>query len=418
MSTSRLTPRFVVVGGGPAAGAAARRFAEAGEAVAVLADEPLAPYDRTVLSKGVLLDPAAPVPEVWPPDAGWRERIFVRRSTPVVALDPGRGVLTTEDGTTWAFDAVVLAPGAAARRLAVAGADGPGVLHLRDAADAARVSASLTEGSRLVVVGGGVIGLEVAAAARQRGVEVDVVEADPRVLGRVAPPAVADWLTRLHERNGVRVHTGVTPQEVLRDDGAVRGVHLSDDRVLPAHTVVVGIGVRPRTDLAEAAGLIVDDGIVVDPSMRTSRPAVLAAGDAVRVRGPGGSRGVRLESFTAAGRQGEVAAAVALGEDDAFTDVPWSWSDQYDASMQSMGVPPVDAEHVLLGDADAPFVLSLVGDRPVAACGVTTGPGIARPVRAAGPVIAHGVPLDVSALRAVGGDLAALARLLREASRG
>ena len=417
-SVDAMQPRFVVVGGGPAAGAAARRFAEAGEPVAVLTTEDLAPYDRTVLSKDVLLDPAAPVPEVWPPDAAWRDRVFVRTGTTVASLDPARGVLTTDDGTTWAFDAAVLAPGAEPRRLVVPGAEGPGVHHLRDVRDALPLSRALSGASRLVVVGGGVIGLEVAAAARQRGAEVDVVEAGPRLLARVAPPQVAARLADLHTRHGVRLHLGTTPQEVLRlPDGSVEAVHLSDDSVLPADLVVVGIGVDPRTDLATTAGLEVDDGIVVDASMRTSHPAVLAAGDAVRMRTSDDHRGVRLESFTAAGRQGEVAAAVALGEDAAFTDVPWSWSDQYDATMQAVGLPHPEADDVLLGDDDTVLVLSLVDGRPVAACGVSTGPGIARAVRAAGPVIAAAAPVDLDALRGAGGDPAALARVLREAAR-
>ena len=416
MSTSRLTPRFVVVGGGPAAGAAARRFAEAGEAVALLTTEPLGPYDRTVLSKGLLLDPTGTVPELWPPAAAWREQIFVRPRTTVTDLDPDGGVLTTEDGTTWAFDAVVLATGAAPRRLAVPGADGSGVHHLRDAADAAALAEALDVAARVVVVGGGVIGLEVAAAARQRGVAVDVVEAGPRVLGRVAPAPVADWLAALHRRHGVRLHTSVTPVEVLRaDDGSLEAVRLSDGSVLPADLVLVGIGVDPRTELAEAAGLPVDDGIVVDTSMRTSHPAVFAAGDATRMT-TGAGRGIRLESFTAAGRQGVVAATNALGGDDAFAGPPWSWSDQYDATMQAVGVAPEGARQVLLGDPEAPFVVTLVEDRLVAACGVGTGPGIARPVRAAGPVITAGGRPDLTALRAAGGDLAALARTLRDAA--
>jgi 3-phenylpropionate/trans-cinnamate dioxygenase ferredoxin reductase subunit len=208
-------------------------------------------------------------------------------------------------------------------------------------------------------------------------------------------------------------------QEVRREAGRVAGVHLSDGSVVAADAVVAGIGVAPRTALAEAAGLTVDDGVVVDAGMRTSHPAVLAAGDAVRMRAAGGGRGERLESYTAAGRQGAVAAATGLGVDDPFDDVPWSWSDQGDASMQSMGVAPAGATEVLVGDADAPVVLSLdAAGRLLAVCGVTTGPGVARPVRAAAAAIAAGARVDLDAARAAGGDLAALAGVLRTAGRG
>ncbi|NHA67198.1 NAD(P)/FAD-dependent oxidoreductase [Phycicoccus flavus] len=412
------SPRFVVVGGGPAAAGAARRFAEAGHPVAVLTAEPVPPYDRTVLSKDVLLDPAAPVPALWPTGAPWLDLVFCRPRTLVEALDPGAGVLTTDDGTTWAFDRVVLATGAEPRRLLVPGADGPGVLHLRDTRDAAAVSAALVPGSRVVVVGGGVIGLEVAAAARARGALVEVVEAGPRVLGRAVPSAVAAWLARAHAERGVVIRPGTAPQEVLRDDaGRVRGVHLSDDTVLPADAVVVGIGVSPRDGLARAAGIEVDDGILVDAAMRTSHPSVLAAGDVVRRRGPG-PHGVRLESYTAAGRQGAVAAGVALGSDEVFDDVPWTWSDQGDLTMQTTGTPPPGAEEVLVGGPDTPVVLSLLDGRLVGVCGAGVGPSVARPVRAAGSAVAAGATVDVGAARALGGDLAGLARLLRDAGRG
>ncbi|KRE63639.1 FAD-dependent oxidoreductase [Nostocoides sp. Soil756] len=413
------SPRFVVVGGGPAAAGAARRFAEAGATVAVLTAEPRGPYDRTVLSKDVLLAPGADIPSLLPPGAPWLEHVFVRPRTRVEAIDPDAGILTTDDGTTWAFEAAILATGAEPRRLVVPGADGPDVLTLRDAADAAALTAVLGTAGRLVVVGGGVIGLEVAAAAVARGVPVEVVEAADRLLPRGVPAPVAAWLARRHEAAGVVVRTGVTVQEVRREAGRVVGVHLSDGSEMAADAVVAGIGVAPRTALAEAAGLTVDDGVVVDAGMRTSHPAVLAAGDVVRMRAAGGGRGERLESYTAAGRQGAVAAATALGVDDPFDDVPWSWSDQGDASMQSMGVAPAGATEVLVGDAAAPVVLSLdAAGRLLAVCGVTTGPGVARPVRAAAAAIAAGARVDLDAARAAGGDLAALAGVLRTAGRG
>ena len=406
------------MGGGPAVGAAARVLAAAGRHVILLTAEDRSPYDRTVLSKDVLLLPAATVPEVWPAGDPWRERIEVRTNTTVASLDPDARRLVTASGDVVPFESVILATGAQPRRLALPGADGEGVHYLRDTTDAAALSQALDHASRLVIVGGGVIGLEVAAAAATRGVDVVVLEAADRVLARGVPAAVAGWPCALHEAHGVVVRTGVAPDAVLRSpDGAVTGVRLADGTVVPADAVVAGIGIVPRDGLARAAGLAVDDGILIDPTGRTSHPHVFAAGDAVRTRHPGEAHGIRLESFTAAGRQGEVAAHTVLGQDDAFTDVPWWWSDQYDATVQSMGVAPAGAREEVLDVPGGLLVLSVVGDRLVAACGVTHGPGIARAVRVAGPAIAAGARLDVGAAHAAAGDLAALTAVLRTAAR-
>ena len=406
------------MGGGPAAGAAARALAAAGRHVILLTAEDRSPYDRTVLSKDVLLLPGATVPEVWPAGDPWRERIEVRTNTTVASLDPDARRIVTASGDVVPFESVILATGAQPRRLALPGADGEGVHYLRDTTDAAALSQALDHASRLVIVGGGVIGLEVAAAAATRGVDVVVLEAADRVLARGVPAAVAGWLCALHEAHGVVVRTGVAPDAVLRSpDGAVTGVRLADGTVVPADAVVAGIGIVPRDGLARAAGLAVDDGILIDPTGRTSHPHVFAAGDAVRTRHPGEAHGIRLESFTAAGRQGEVAAHTVLGQDDAFTDVPWWWSDQYDATVQSMGVAPAGAREEVLDVPGGLLVLSVVGDRLVAACGVPHGPGIARAGRVAGPAIAAGARLDVGAAHAAAGDLAALTAVLRTAAR-
>ncbi len=406
------------MGGGPAAGAAARALASAGRDVILLTAEDRAPYDRTVLSKDVLLRPGADVPEVWPAGAPWRERIEVRTGAKVTSLDPGARRLVTDSGWEVGFDSVILATGAEPRRLAVPGADGAGVHYLRDTTDSVALSLALEHARALVVVGGGVIGLEVAAAAATRGVDVVVLEAADRVLSRGVPEAVSAWLHALHEAHGVVVRTGAAPDAVLRSlDGAVNGVRLADGTVVPTDAVVAGVGILPRDGLARAAGLAVDDGILIDPSGRTSHPRVFAAGDAVCTRHPGETHGIRLESFTAAGRQGEVAAHTVLGQDDAFTDVPWWWSDQYDATMQAMGAAPAGAREVVLDVPGGLVVLSMVGDQLVAACGATHGPSVARAVRAAGPAIAAGARLDLAAAHAAVADLAALTGVLRAAAR-
>ncbi len=415
----------LVVGGGPAAASAAAMLAQAGSDVVVLTAEDRAPYDRTVLSKSALTERPPSIPALWPDDGGWPGTLELRTGTRVTGIDPDGHQVITAHGEQIPFHRLLLATGAVPRRLDLPGFDDSGVHYLRDARDAFALVEDLDDAQRLVVIGGGVIGLEVAASARTRGLDVEVVEAAPRVLGRGVPEPVAQWLVRLHTERGVRIRTGVAPSEVVRRDGPSAGrvqeVRLADGTVLPADLVVVGIGITPRDALARAAGLTVDDGIVVDRAGRTSHPDVFAAGDAVRMLGTGSAvddgRGIRLESYQAAGQQGEVAARAMLGEDAEFTAVPWSWSDQYDAVLQSSGLAPDGAEQAVLGGGGVILVLSLVDGRLVAVCGVAHGPAAARPVRAAQPAIAAGAIVNLEALRAAGDDVSAVTTLLRAAGR-
>ena len=206
------------------------------------------------------------------------------------------------------------------------------------------------------------------------------------MLGRGVPADVATHLTRLHEQRGVRLRPHVKPERILRSSGRVTGVRTADGDQIAADIVIIGIGVLPRDRLAFSAELTVDDGIIVDAAGRTSHPDVYAAGDVVRMITSAGIPGIRLESWHTAGRQGEVAAAAMLGDEDAaYMDVPWTWSDQYEYVLQSVGVAPAGAESIVCRsiDGDSVLVLSVVGGSLVAACGVAPGSRIAKPIRAA-----------------------------------
>ncbi len=408
---------YVIVGGGPAAASATRVLARSGADVVVLTAEPTAPYDRTALSKPHVLADGAEAPPLWHADEEWLDRVLLRRSTVVTAIDVPNRSVATGDGETLAFEALLLCTGAAPRRLALPGEPGAGVHYLRDARDAAALCRDLDAAERVTVIGGGVIGMEVAAAAALHGRQVEVVEAAPRVLGRGVPTPVADWLVTLHESKGVGIRAGTAPSEIVRSAGRVTGVRLQDGSTVAADVVVIGIGVRPRDELAAAAGLEVDDGIVVDPAGRTSVPGVFAAGDVVRQRGTDGSRGVRLESYQPAGRQGEAAALTMLGAPSEPPEVPWSWSDQYDAMLQSAGLAPSGASELQCGTSDAVLVLSFHQERLVAVCGVASGTTIAKPVRTAQLVIAAGGRVDRAALERARHDLGQLTKLLRAAVR-
>jgi 3-phenylpropionate/trans-cinnamate dioxygenase ferredoxin reductase component len=408
----------VVVGGGPAAAMATRVLARADVPVVVITAEADAPYDRTALSKRLLTEPGAAAPALWQDDEDWRPRVDLRLETRVDTVDPIGHTITTHRGEVITFGRLLLATGAEPRRLDLPGSVGTGVHYLRDTRDAAALSADLARAQQVVVVGGGVIGLEVAASAATLGRDVEVVEAAPRVLGRGVPVQVAEWLVALHRSHGVRIRAGIGPAEVIRAEGRVTGVRLLDGTHLPADVVIIGVGVLPRDELACDAGLLVDDGIVVDRAGRTSHADIFAAGDVARMKGPDDERGVRSESYQAAGQHGEVAAMAMLGGDAEYRDVPWTWSDQYDAVLQSAGLPPTGSTTLLCGNNDAVLVLSFVDRRLVAACGVAHGTAIARPVRTAQLVIAAGGEVDVAALEAAAGDLPGLTRLLRSAARG
>ncbi len=336
---------IVIVGAGQAGVQAAEALRAGGHAgpITLLGDEPHGPYHRPPLSKGWLagdMDAAQLVMRA--PEMLARKDIVLRTDTRVTAIDRAARQLHLADGSTLPYDGLVLATGATPRALPLAGADTPGVLSLRSRADAdalaSRMAQCLASQRPLVVVGGGFIGLEVAATARKKGLAVTVLEAAPRLLGRVLAPVLSDWYASLHRGQGVELVLDARLEAILSgDDGAVSGVRMADGRVLPAGLVVLGIGVQANDELARAAGLACDRGIVVDGCGRTDDPRIVAAGDCTARRLDDGSL-LRLESVQNATEQGKSAAAALLGQARPFTATPWFWSDQYDKKLQMAGL--------------------------------------------------------------------------------
>jgi 3-phenylpropionate/trans-cinnamate dioxygenase ferredoxin reductase subunit len=313
--------------------------------ITLVGDEPHAPYQRPPLSKEFLTGAAEHVSlalrtPAWYADAGIT-LISGERVTDL-ALSPGShpgGAAITATGRQLTFDRLALTVGAGPRRLAVPGADLDGVCYLRDVDDATHLRSRLSGASRVVVVGGGFVGLEAAAAARSQGKAVTVVEAAERLVSRNVAPVVSEFYRQAHERRGTRVLLSAAVTAITGEEGRVRSVVLADGSELPADVVVVGIGVIPRTELAERIGLECDAGIVVDAHARTSAPFVVAAGDCTTRPHPlTGTGRVRLESVQNAQAQATVAAATLLGSFDDPRSVPWFWSNQGDVRLQIAGL--------------------------------------------------------------------------------
>ncbi|MCU1431216.1 MAG: FAD-dependent pyridine nucleotide-disulfide oxidoreductase [Actinotalea sp.] len=331
----------VVVGAGLTAGTAVTTLREHGYAgrIVLVGDELHAPYERPPLSKAFLQgdakrDSLDVHPLRWYPE----HDVELRLGTRVTAIDRDARVVVLADGDRLPWTTLLLATGSSPRRLTVPGADLAGVHTLRSVDDAERIVAALARRPRVVVVGGGWIGLETAAVARSAGLDVTVLEAGERPLQRVLGPELAQLFLELHQDHGVDVRTGVGVVELTGDDaGRVTGVRLADGDLVPADLVLVGIGITPNTALAAEAGLEVDNGIVVDQHLRTSDPDVLAAGDVAAAWHPSLGRRLRVEHWANAGRQGEVAARTILGVDAVDERLPYFYTDQYDLGMEYVG---------------------------------------------------------------------------------
>ena len=352
----------LIVGGGQAAMQLAISLRELGwqEAVTIAGDEPYAPYQRPPLSKAFLSGNAeATTLEFRSAEHYERERITVltrQRVTSVrAAAAGGPGVAVTESGARLEFGRLALATGARPRLLTVPGTDLAGICYLRDAGHAIALRERLAAARQVLVVGGGFIGLEAAAAATARGKAVIVVEATDRLIGRVVAPAISDFYAAAHRRRGVRVLLGTAVSRFEGADGTVSGAYLSDGGFVPADLVVIGIGAEPRTELAEQLGLACAGGIVVDAFARTSDPAIVAAGDCTVTPHPAAADGslVRFESYGHATDHAKVAAATLAGAPAPYDAVPWFWSDQGTLKLQIAGLSAGFDQTVLRGDPAA-----------------------------------------------------------------
>jgi 3-phenylpropionate/trans-cinnamate dioxygenase ferredoxin reductase subunit len=350
---------FAVVGGGLAGAKAveALRAEDFDGHLVLFGAEPHRPYERPPLSKGYLqgADERETV-FVHPPAWYSEHNVDLRLDTHVVELDRHAHELTTRDGDTLHYDKLLLATGATPRHLQVPGADLSGVRYLRTLDDSDALRSAFRPDVRVVVVGAGWIGLETAAAARIAGAEVAVLENAALPLLRVLGPRMATMFADLHTGHGVDLRCEVTVSAVRAAAGepsTAAAVELADGTVLDADVVVVGVGVAPDVDLARAAGLAVDDGILVDASLRTSDPDVFAVGDIANAEHPVLGRRVRVEHWDNALHQPEVAAKAMLGQDAVYDRLPYFFTDQYDLGMEYVGYAGADDDVVIRGDLDA-----------------------------------------------------------------
>ena len=329
----------VAIGAGQAGAALAARLRSGGHAgpITLIGEEPVLPYQRPPLSKGYLLgEMGADRLTLRSADFYAEQDIALRLGAPVSAIDPKARTVTL--GTeTIRYDDLVLTTGSVPRRLPAAiGGDLAGVYTVRTIADVDAERAEFSPGRRLVIVGGGYIGLEAAAVAAKLGLDVTVLEMAPRILQRVAAPETSDYFRALHTAHGVKILESTGLERLLGEAGHVTAARLTDGREIPADFVIAGIGILPATQLAEAAGLVIENGIRTNSHGRTSDPHIWAAGDCASFPWRGGR--LRLESVQNAIDQADLVADNILGADKDYVPMPWFWSDQYDCKLQIAGL--------------------------------------------------------------------------------
>lgn len=382
---------LIIVGAGHAGGRAALTLREEGYTgrLVLIGDEPHLPYERPPLSKG-LLQGTADLAACSLCDSSRLAELGIEHiaANPVTQLEPQHHRLQLADGQWLAYAGLLLATGGRARRLPQAQAN---VLYLRTHDEALALRSALRPGTRLVIVGGGFIGLEVAATARGLGCEVTVLEAGPRLAGRVLPPVISQALLDLHRQQGVDVRLNVA-LESIHDDA----VQLVDGQLLPCDLVVVGIGMQPNLELAANAGLEVGQGIRVDAHLRTSAPDIYAAGDVCEFRLDGLYQ--RQETWRNAEAQGRHAALNMLGREVPFEAIPGFWSDQYDWGLQTVGaMTPHLISRALPAGGLLLFYLNADGHLQ-GACGWAPGNSVAKDIKLCERLITARAVLNPSSL--------------------
>ena len=392
---------FVILGAGECGARAAFALREKGfdGEITLVGAEALHPYERPPLSKAGIADASDPK---FIAAAEKYAESGIRLLTGVEArdVDTASRTVTLSDGTTLSYDKLLLATGANARAFPGAPEGSAHIRSLRTYHDAAALRDVMKPGRHIAIIGGGFIGLELAATARLLGAEVTVIEGLERVLKRGVPEEIAHLLTARHRAEGVDIRCGVSIK-ALTEEGGKAVIRLSAGEVIEADLALVGIGARPNVEIAEKAGLAIENGIAVNSYLHTSAPDVFAAGDCCSFPlSIYGGRRVRLESWRNAQEQGTLAAANMLGLDEAVSAVPWFWSDQYDMTLQISGLAEGAFTHLRrdLG-ADAFILFHLDGDgRLIAASGIGTGNAVARDIRLAEMLIAAGARPDPAAL--------------------
>lgn len=399
---------YAIVGGGVAGATAALTLRKDGfdGRVLLISDEDHPPYNRPPLSKAVVRGELEPERTHLRPARIWeRQGIELLLGRAATGLDPDARALTLDDGEIVRYDELLLATGGRARTMpGVVGCDG--IHTLRTIDDAVALREMLRSGASIAIVGAGFIGAELAASAVQMGCAATVLEAAPLPLSRVLPPVLGEWYARLHRERGVDLRLNAAVTQI---DFDARGVRLSTaDGEVEAAAVVIAVGLEPDVALARAAGLAVDDGIVVDECCRTSAPHVYAAGDVANQASPTLGRRLRVEHWQNAQHQAAAAARSMYGRAAAFSEVPWVWSDQYELKLEIAGFPQPDDEVVLRGDPQASELTALLLRDGLLAAAV----GINRSddVRAAREAIARGAAPPSESLRDLDLDLADVLR--------
>lgn len=359
--------RTLIIGSGQAGVQVAMSLRQGGYAgeIVLVGKEPHVPYQRPPLSKQLLKKEwAAERCQLRHLEFFAEHDIDLLLGVTATRLDAGANRVFLDNGSEWKYDALAICTGSRLNRLGIDGAGLAGVCYLRTIDDALGLASRLQAGVRLAVIGGGYIGLEVAAAARGLGCDVQVIEALDQVMNRSALPEIAGLLQRRHEAEGVRFHMA-TRVAALCGDGHVDGVKLENGHAIPADVVMIGVGVRPDLRWLEGSGVETQRGVRVDGSCRTSVENVYAAGDVAELRHPLLDGWQVLESVQNAVSQGKVVAAAILGRKETYAEAPWFWSEQYELRLQMAGIPRKDDRHVRRDNAETGgmSVFSLSGSR-------------------------------------------------------
>ena len=403
-------PSMVVVGAGECGARAAFGLRAGGYAgrVVLIGDEVHHPYERPPLSKGVTgsVEPVT----VYTAEQMAEHAVEYLAGREVRSLETGARTITLDDGATLPYDKLLLATGARARPLGCPGHEL--ARTFRTVADAVELRRRLTPGARVCIVGGGFIGLEIAAAAAETGCRVTVLEAAPRMLSRVVPAGVAEALSARHRAAGVALMTGVVVESVRRPGTDELVVSTSEHGLVTCDLVLAGVGAVPNVGLASRAGLAVEDGILVDSSLTTSDPYVFAAGDCARFPHPDGSAAtLRLESWRNAVDQADAVARTMLGHPEPYVPVPWFWSDQFDLGLQIAGLPGPDRVEITRDYGERTLWFELDRDGALVwASGLGPGTSVARDIRVAQLMIAARQVVDPTDLQDPGVPLKRLMR--------
>ncbi len=348
-----MSQQVVIVGAGHGGGhtAAVLKQKNYPGSIVLVGEESWLPYQRPPLSKKFLAGELPAERLYVKPAAFFDDPAFdLRLDTRVTAIDRDRKLAKTAAGEELPYEALVIATGSRVRRLEAPGSELAGIHYLRNIDDVDAIRRDLDDATRVVIVGAGYIGLEVAAVARQAGKDVSVIELADRVMSRVVSPEVSAFYAAEHEKAGVELRLGTGLKGFVGDGGRVNGVETADGDVVPADLVVVGVGILPNTELAEAAGLATDDGIVVDEYCRSEDPHIYAIGDCTAHPSRVYARQLRLESVQNALEQGRVAATNIAGGNETYDEVPWFWSDQYDLKLQIAGLSTGYDQAIVRGD--------------------------------------------------------------------